>query len=137
MNINKAEIANEFKAFKCPNCGNVFIQASRCPECGQRVMSGDEFCRRMQDRVAMIRAMETIARCVNDEDVFEGWLMCGVADGDIDRNTTDQEIMDEYCTDDENFIGIMDCFLTLMKNAYKSGGLYCGDVVSTIGEECE
>ena len=135
--INKAEIANEFKAFKCPTCGCVFIKASRCPACGQRVMSGEEFATRMKDRVQMVRAMETIARSINDEEVLLGWLMGGVADGDIDNKTTDEAIVDMYCKDDETFIGLMDCFLRCMKRAYTSGGLYAGNVVSTIGDEEE
>ena len=36
------------------------------------------------ERAKMVSAMEFIARQVNDEEVFEGWLMCGVADGDIE-----------------------------------------------------
>ena len=36
------------------------------------------------ERAKMIVAMEFIARQINDEDVFDRWLMCGVADGDID-----------------------------------------------------
>ena len=35
------------------------------------------------ERAKMVKAMEFIARQINDENVFEGWLMEGVADEDI------------------------------------------------------
>ena len=38
----------------------------------------------MEERIKMIKAMEYIARQINDEDVLGRWLVCGVADGDID-----------------------------------------------------
>ena len=81
-----------------------------------------------KERYEMVRAMETIARTVNDEDVFEGWLMCGVADGDIDETTTDEEL--EYYIDDKHFAELMDTFLRVMSRAKRSGGLYCDGIVS-------
>ena len=36
------------------------------------------------ERVKMVKAMEFLARNINDEGVFEEWLIEGVADGDID-----------------------------------------------------
>lgn len=78
-------------------------------------------------RVKMVRAMEFIARQINDEDIFDSWLMFGVADGD-DLND-DEYISYCYC-DDKTFAELMDCFLRLMARAYRSGGLYCDDVVS-------
>lgn len=82
----------------------------------------------IKERVKMVRAMELIARTVNDEEVFEGWLMCGVADGDIDDNTTDEEL--EYYAEDVNFADLMETFLRLMSRAKRSGGLYCDGIVS-------
>lgn len=79
-------------------------------------------------RIRMIRAMEEIARNVNDEDIFEYWLACGVADGDIDETTTDEAL--EYYAEDENFADLMKTFLHLMSLAYKNGGLYCDKIVS-------
>lgn len=93
--------------------------------------------KKIKERVDMVRAMELLARSCNDEDIFMGWLMCGVADGDIVRNTTDEEIVEMGYTDDQTFIDLMDCFLSVMKNAYKWGGLYAGELVSTRGEEDE
>lgn len=79
-------------------------------------------------RTEVVRAMETLARSVNDEYVFEEWLMCGVADGDIEPQTEDEEL--EYYIEDETFAELMGTFLNVMKNAYKSGGLYVDGVVS-------
>ena len=74
------------------------------------------------ERNKLVCAMEYIARQINDENVFEGWLAEGVADGDM---TADCE---DYYSDDEHFADLMDAFLWCMHKAYKSGGLYC-DVV--------
>ena len=82
----------------------------------------------IKERVSVVRAMETIARTVNDEEVFEGWLMCGVADGDIDDDTTDEEL--EYYTEDDNFAELMGTFLRVMSRAKRSGGLYSDGVSS-------
>ena len=36
-----------------------------------------------EERAKMVLAMEYICRQINDEVAFNGWLMCGVPDGDI------------------------------------------------------
>ena len=86
------------------------------------------------ERLKMVKAMEYIARQVNNEEVFEDWLMNGVADGDIDYgsleiNTDDFEILDYY-TNDKTFPDLMKTFLRVMKYARLDGGLYCGGIVS-------
>lgn len=81
------------------------------------------------DRVKMVRAMEYISRCINNENIFMTWLTDGVADGDIDSDTTDMELLG-YVEDDEDFADLMETFLHCMSRAKKSGGLYCDDVVS-------
>lgn len=73
------------------------------------------------ERIKAVRAMEFLARQINDEDVFERWLMYGVADGDTNL---------EYYTNDETFSELMTTFLQCMSNAKKSGGLYCDGVLS-------
>lgn len=87
------------------------------------------------ERKKMIVAMEYIARQINDEDVFEGWLMCGVPDGDIEYGNFDvSQVYDEDCMlEDDNFRDLMDCFLRRMSGAIKSGGLYCGGIVTKAG----
>lgn len=83
-------------------------------------------------RTKVVRAMETIARCVNDEEVFYRWLLCGVADGDIDDDTTDEDL--EYYCEDKTFADLMERFLDLMTAAKKSGGLYEDKIVSKYEE---
>lgn len=133
--INKAMIVNKIEAYKCPTCGSMFMPASRCPECGQRVETPAEHQSRIKERVKMVRAMETICRNINDEEVLMGWLVSGVADEDITPDTTDEFIAEQYCEDEEDFAELMDTFLRCMQRAAKSGGLFCGRVVSNIGKE--
>lgn len=87
------------------------------------------------ERQKAIVCMEYLARQINDEDILDSWLMCGVADGDIDYGNLDATTVDDWYIKDDNFKDIMSTFLICMKNAYNSGGLYCGDIVSrTKGE---
>ena len=83
-------------------------------------------------RAKVVRAMETIARCVNDEEVFYPWLLCGIADGDIDDDTTDEDL--EYYCEDKTFADLMERFLDLMTAAKRSGGLYEDKIVSKYEE---
>ena len=85
------------------------------------------------ERIKMVKAMEFIARQVNDEEVFEEWLVMGVADGDIEYGdlgirASDAETMEYYINDDD-FAYLMHTFLNMMANAKKSGGLYCDGIV--------
>lgn len=82
------------------------------------------------ERRKMVLAMEYIARQINNEDVFEGWLMNGVADGDIPYGSIDVEDVDEYYIEDNHFKELMGCFLRRMSAANKSEGLYCDNIVS-------
>ena len=82
-----------------------------------------------QKRIEVVKAMETLARSINDERVFLTWLSLGVADGDITENTPDKEL-EFYVEDDVSFADLMHTFLRCMNGAYKSGGLYVDNVVS-------
>lgn len=79
-------------------------------------------------RASFVRAMDEIARSVNDEDILDIWLMGGVADGAIQNDTTNAEIFADGWCDDKTMEQLMDCFMRCMKAAYKSGGLYCDGV---------
>lgn len=86
------------------------------------------------ERMKLVLAMEFIARQINDEAVFDGWLMNGVADGDIEYgrleiNADDAETLACYI-EDEDFSELMALFLRVMRRADKSGGLYCDGMVS-------
>lgn len=88
------------------------------------------------ERIKMVKAMEYIARQINDEEVFEGWLLNGVADGDIQygdlsTGTSEDDDLYYYVEDDDTFADLMACFLRRMTAARKSGGLYCDKVVSS------
>ena len=85
------------------------------------------------ERIKMVKAMEFIARQINDEEVFYTWLMGGVADGDIEYGDLSEEDPNEVCSwyiSDSSFAELMQCFLRHMTYAKKSGGLYCDGVVS-------
>lgn len=88
-----------------------------------------------EERIAMVKAMEYIARQVNDEDIFDVWLRLGVADGDIPyadlqyKDVNEEDPAYIYMDDDEYFADLMATFLRLMNRARLSGGLYCGGVV--------
>ena len=88
------------------------------------------------ERKKMILSMEFICRQINDEDVFDGWLLCGVPDGDIPYGNFDTDTIyseDNMVVDNDDFLELMDCFLRRMEGAKKSGGLWCGDVVTEAG----
>ena len=87
------------------------------------------------ERIKMVKAMEYICRQINDEDVLEGWLINGVADGDIEYGNLSADAKDTadrwgvaYYAEDDHFKELMGCFLRVMHNAYKSGGLYCDGI---------
>lgn len=74
-----------------------------------------------QERIEMVRSMNTIIRSLNDEELIETWLSLGVADGD----ETDEDFAD-YC-DNETLSDLMKTFLRIMTYA-KDDGLYCDGV---------
>lgn len=82
----------------------------------------------LHERAETVRAMERLARCINDERTFVAWLLCGVADGDIDGTETDVDL--EYYCEDKTFAELMELFLKVMSQARKNGGLYEDGVVS-------
>lgn len=89
------------------------------------------------ERMKMVKAMEFIARQVNNEEIFNAWLTDGVPDGDIEYGDLDVKDIDGYyyggdgwsqAEADVNFSELMDAFMWVMKEAWKDGGLYCGEV---------
>ena len=83
-----------------------------------------------EEKKTVVLAMEILARNINDEDIFMGWLMCGVADGDIDYQSAieklseiSEEMVDDYYVEEDNYKDLCDCFLRRMALAKKSGGL--------------
>lgn len=94
------------------------------------------------ERIKMVKAMEFICRNLNDEEVFEDWLMNGVADGDIEYGDLSVSVDDgkedewgmSYYVEDKTFADLMHTFLHVMKAACKSGGLYCDNIIDKKGE---
>lgn len=85
-----------------------------------------------KERADMVRAMDRIVRCINDEDIFEPWLSVGVADGDINGAETDEDL-EWYYEDERTFADLMGLFLRIMKRACvkdENGGLFCDYVCS-------
>lgn len=94
----------------------------------------------IKERKAVVLAMEILARNINDEEVFESWLSCGVADGDVNYEhaviavgDVAEEMIDEWYIEDDNFRDLMDTFLRCMRRATKSGGLYCDKITTELG----
>lgn len=89
-----------------------------------------------EERMKMVKAMEYIARQINDEEIFDAWLIDGVADGDIEYGDLSAEAGEDmdYYLEDQHFSDLMDTFLRCMHAAKKHGGLYCDRVVS--GVDC-
>lgn len=85
------------------------------------------------ERAKMVLAMEYIVRQVNNEEHLDGWLTCGVADGDIEYGEIDPSKVEDYYLEGETFIELMDSFLITMHRAYKDGGLFCDGLGSSIG----
>ena len=75
------------------------------------------------NRIEFVKAMDMIARSVNDEEILEQWLTFGVADEDINEDTPDEYIADMYCEPD-CMKSLLDTFLSVMTKARKSGGLF-------------
>lgn len=101
----------------------------------------------IKERKQLVLAMETVVRAINEEDVMMGWLMCGVADGDLNDDSTWEDVDDFYVEDDKNFADIMSCFVRTMRRMVDSdeefeeedrrkgnGYLYCDRVVSKYNE---
>ena len=92
--------------------------------------------RELRDRIKAVKAMEFMARQVNDENVFDMWLMCGVADEDIKygdlaiQDNVEEDPAYDYASDPDTFSALMEVFLRTMMGAYESGGLWCGNVLS-------
>lgn len=93
-----------------------------------------------EERMKMVKAMEFIARQLNDEEIFEAWLIDGVADGDIEYgDLTTYAALDavDWYIEDQHFSDLMETFLRCMKAAKRSGGLYCDRVVSGVDYSAE
>ena len=90
-------------------------------------------------RIKMLKAMEFIARNINDETILNRWLALGIADGDIEYGDLsvgldNADRLKDYM-EDEAFADMMHNFLWCMAREWKSGGLYCDGLVSKDARE--
>lgn len=69
--------------------------------------------------------MERIMRKINNESIFETWLLIGVADGDLDESSTWEDV-DDYYIESDNYSFIIGVFLKLTAEAIKDGGFING-----------
>ena len=83
----------------------------------------------MKTRAQVVKAMDMMVSCINDENIIDSWLSVGVAEGDIKADTTDEEIEQMGYTDDKTFGELMTLFLKLMRRA-GNDGLYCDKILS-------
>lgn len=78
----------------------------------------------MEHRIRYQRGMNVIAmdrlirELIDDEFLFESWLICGVADGDIDKCTAWDDV-DEYYIRDKNYNQLCELFKELFYCQYK------------------
>jgi len=82
------------------------------------------------ERAWTVKAMEHLVRCVNCEDYMDSWFMCGVADGDIKKDTTLDEIIEMGYCEDKTYEELLTIFLKIMYRAGGDGGLYSDGIVS-------
>lgn len=83
----------------------------------------------LKERVSVIRAMDTIVRSLNDERDILWWLDSGVPDGEINEETTDEELY-WLVDDDESFADIMSTFIKIMRRQPVNGAMWVDNVLS-------
>lgn len=83
----------------------------------------------LKERVSVIRAMDTIIRSLNDERDILWWLDSGVPDGEINTETTDEELY-WLVDDDESFADIMSTFIKIMRRQPVNGAMWVDNVLS-------
>lgn len=83
----------------------------------------------LKERVSVIRAMDTIVRSLNDERDILWWLDSGVPDGEINEETTDEELS-WLVDDDESFADIMSIFIKIMRRQPVNGAMWVDNVLS-------
>ena len=83
----------------------------------------------LKERVSVVRAMDTIVRSLNDERDILWWLDSGVPDGEINEETTDEELY--WLVDgDESFADIMSTFIKIMRRQPVNGAMWVDNVLS-------
>lgn len=85
-----------------------------------------------KERKQLVLAMETVVRSLNNGVRLHSWLMSGVADGDLNSDSTWADV-DDWYVEDGHFTDIMNLFCRIMKYATINGVngiLYCDGIIS-------
>lgn len=72
------------------------------------------------ERVKVLKALDTIAKTLNDEYYLENWFSYGVPDGEIDDTTQDNYLLD-YVKNDKDWQNLLDLFVKLIRLASADG----------------
>ena len=89
----------------------------------------------INERIKMLKAMDTVVRNMNDENAIADWLVIGLPDGAATDDEFDSTA--EY-VDDETFADIMDSFVYIMatycneEKVEREATLYCDGVRSKV-----
>jgi len=83
----------------------------------------------LKERVSVMRAMDTVVRSLNDESDILWWLDSGVPDGEINKETTDEELY-WLVDNDESFADIMSTFIKIMRKQPVNGAMWVDNVLS-------
>ncbi len=81
-------------------------------------------------RIGVIRSMDAIAKCLNDENSYLWWAYVGIPDGEISEKTKDEAL--EWLCDDDMFSELLLNFCRIfgMNETRATGFLQCDGVVS-------
>ena len=74
------------------------------------------------NKARFIMMFDELCRSVNNEDLLDPWLMCGVADGDFDESTKPEDVIEMGYV--EHYDDLEKLFFKVMHSASKDGGLY-------------
>ena len=75
------------------------------------------------DHAQQIKCMDFLIRSLNDEELTMEWLTLGVPDGDINDETTIEEIQEMY--DEDDYEDWQKLFCNLISIAYKEESYLC------------
>lgn len=80
-------------------------------------------------RCEILRAMDLIARTLNNDPLYTEWMIEAVIDEDMTDQTTDKDL-EGYVKNDDEFAGILYTFLHVMSEAFQQDGLTVDGVAS-------
>lgn len=93
----------------------------------------------MQERINLLRAMNTVASAIDDADIYEEfWIDLTPEQNPYElEEYTDEQIIEMGLTADTRFVQVMDNFLNLMTTVagYNGRGIGTTELNSTVGNE--